>query len=67
MKEKLTKIKFNIGDVIVCVKYGLNNSEMIVGKEYKVSEDETVGMIKVEGNPDWWSPERFTKKVKPIK
>lgn len=55
---------FKTGDIVICLKFGRINSDMIAGNEYTVSEVSEVdedGMIKLKGHPDWWSPERFKK------
>jgi hypothetical protein len=57
------KNTLNVGDKVLCIEYGRNNSEMIVGEKYEVSEVDADGMIKLYSHPDWWSPERF-KKIK---
>lgn len=48
-------------DPVVCTRFGRNNSDMIKGKTYIVSEVDSDGMIKLKGHPDWWSPERFRR------
>jgi hypothetical protein len=53
------KKRFKKGDTVVCLKYGRNNSDMVEGDKYTVSEVDAEGMIKLKGHPDWWSPDRF--------
>ena len=61
-KIKNMKKRFKKGDILICLKYGRNNSDMIEGEEYTVSEVDADGMIKLQGHPDWWSTERFKLK-----
>lgn len=63
MQKENEEKKFKTGDIVTCLKYGRNNSDMIAGNEYIVSDVDDDGMIKLKGHPDWWSPERFTLKT----
>lgn len=55
----MSKEKFTVGDTVVCLMSARNNSDVIVGQKYEVSEVDTDGMIKLKEHPDFWSPERF--------
>lgn len=53
---KTVQRQFEKGDMVICLKFGRNNSDMIAGNKYVVSEVDDDGLIKLEGHPDWWSP-----------
>jgi hypothetical protein len=61
MNMEKVQQKIKIGNKVICLKSGKNNSDMIAGKKYIVSEVDEDGMIKLKGHLDWWSPERFKK------
>lgn len=53
------KNKFKKGDTVICLRYGRNNSDVLKGNKYIISEVHADGMVKLKDHPDWWSPERF--------
>ena len=58
---KKVQQQFEKGNKVICLKSGTNNSDVVAGEKYVVSEIDKDGMIKLKGHPDWWSPERFKK------
>lgn len=63
MQKENEEKKFKTGDIVICLKYGRNNSDIIAGNEYTVSDVDDDGTIKLKGHPDWWDEKRFTLKT----